>query len=244
MRESLASIMSAVPDAIEPRLVAYNTAHYTRPDGAEVWRLRQTDVVTKLPDGRFKLDSGGFRTSVTKDRIGRFSPARIAPGLYDVWYVGPIAEFAVAPFFDGIVVDGDGNAPIFPEHAVLRDPQKIALLRRQINQFCETLGFYGSVQQPDMSDCWACRAQVERPRGGMVLYCHGWVPSPLKPGTERWHLESHLSDVAANGTLLVNAMRWAGISEHQILAAFSGHDYDRIRRAVRRYLKHKLGLST
>jgi hypothetical protein len=69
-----------------------------------------TLVVEKLNDGRFVLDSGGFRTKTTKTRINQFTP----PGcnLYqeggpDHWFIkdrqGNPVEFS-----DGMILDSDG----------------------------------------------------------------------------------------------------------------------------------------
>lgn len=35
----------------------------------------QSPVVTELPDGSFKIDSCGYRTSTTKERINRYLPS-------------------------------------------------------------------------------------------------------------------------------------------------------------------------
>lgn len=48
-------------------------------------RLHSTDVVTYYPDGSIRLDSGGYRTVTTKDRINRFSPIRVWSKNWE-WY--------------------------------------------------------------------------------------------------------------------------------------------------------------
>jgi hypothetical protein len=51
-------------------------------------KLHGTNVVTYLSDGRIVLDTGGWRTVTTKDRLNRFTPAdvRVYADLGD-WYV-------------------------------------------------------------------------------------------------------------------------------------------------------------
>ena len=117
MRETVTEIMQGVPvkGGTKPRRVANNTVHYIRPDGCEVWRLHHTDIVTKRPDGLYVLNSGGWRTSTTKDRINAYAPVRLyqhkhewflavrAPdGSFD-WNASPI------PFEDHMTVDASGR---------------------------------------------------------------------------------------------------------------------------------------
>lgn len=64
--------------------IANNTRLYRRGDGVIALTLHATDVVTFYRDGRIVLDSGGWRTVTTKDRIG------YAANVYSVkgeWYV-------------------------------------------------------------------------------------------------------------------------------------------------------------
>lgn len=63
------------------RPVANNTRVFERmaPDGTLSYaiRLHNTDVVTYLPGGQIILNSGGWPTVTTQDRISSFSPARV-----------------------------------------------------------------------------------------------------------------------------------------------------------------------
>jgi len=56
-------------------------------DGSYAVRLHATDVVTIHADGTFTLDTGGWYTVTTKDRINRYSPARVYSerGVWCVW---------------------------------------------------------------------------------------------------------------------------------------------------------------
>lgn len=59
------------------RPLANNTRLEPRHDGSIAVRLHRTDVVTFLADGRVVLNTGGWTTVTTQDRINRFSPARV-----------------------------------------------------------------------------------------------------------------------------------------------------------------------
>jgi hypothetical protein len=62
-------------------------------------RLHNTIVVKIHKDGTYTLNSGGWRTVTTKDRINSYCPVRVSQNKYD-WYVGD----ENVPFYDGIVV--------------------------------------------------------------------------------------------------------------------------------------------
>ena len=64
--------------------------------------LHTTEVVRIHDDGTYTLNSGGWRTVTTKDRLNAYSPASVSQRNHD-WYVG--AE----PFYDCIRVDSAGQ---------------------------------------------------------------------------------------------------------------------------------------
>jgi hypothetical protein len=63
-----------------------NTYLYPRGEDYAV-RLHYTDVVTIHADGTYTLNSGGWDTPTTKDRINAYSPARVASerGEWIIW---------------------------------------------------------------------------------------------------------------------------------------------------------------
>lgn len=54
-----------------------NTTATIHSNDAIAIRYHSTDVATTYPDGSVMLDSGGWETSTTQDRINRFSPASV-----------------------------------------------------------------------------------------------------------------------------------------------------------------------
>jgi hypothetical protein len=59
------------------RKIGNNTYATIQPDGSVTIRLHSTDVVTIYPDDAVKVNSGGWRTSTTKDRINKYSPVGV-----------------------------------------------------------------------------------------------------------------------------------------------------------------------
>ena len=91
--------------ACDPKIVAPNTFQYSK-NGETVFRLHATDIVRRLPDGSVILNSGGFRTRTTKDRMSCLLPAGYS--LYQLggqWFINGI------PYFEGMRVPHDVIAP-------------------------------------------------------------------------------------------------------------------------------------
>ena len=74
-------------------------------DEAMVFRHHDTDIVTAYPDGRVRLNSGGWQTNTTKKAINRYLPTGWI--LYQEkgkwWLQGPASHVAFA-FRDGFVI--------------------------------------------------------------------------------------------------------------------------------------------
>lgn len=66
-------------------------------------RLHNTIVVEIHNNGTYTLRHAGWRTNTTKDRINKYSPARLYQKGFE-WYMPD-----GMPFFDGIKVDETGN---------------------------------------------------------------------------------------------------------------------------------------
>lgn len=113
-------------------------------------RLHSTDIVTFHPDGSATLNSGGWQTVTTKDRINAFSEAR----LYQksgIWYVSS------ALYHDGMKIDADGN----PINAA--SPERYEKAKKQIDKMVSAYirGFIADakengIQGPSSGDCWGC----------------------------------------------------------------------------------------
>lgn len=92
------------------RKVANNTYLYPGVDSFRIV-LHGTTVVRVNRDGTYTLNSGGYRTATTKERINCFSPAILFQKDWE-WYVAnrscPCDR--PVPFFDGMTVNRDGVA--------------------------------------------------------------------------------------------------------------------------------------
>ena len=68
------------------RKVGNNTYAYIQHDGSVAIELHGTKVVVIYPNGLYKLNTNGWRTSTTKDRINKYSPVRVYQKNYE-WFL-------------------------------------------------------------------------------------------------------------------------------------------------------------
>jgi hypothetical protein len=231
-RETKAQIMAAVDaDSVtESRIVANNTVEYRRPDGTRVIRLHQTDIVEIAASGSITLNSGGWRTVTTKERMNRFLPAGVQ--LWQecgIWYLSENCTQR-APYYDGIRITPKGKVL---SGALGRAEQKrVQGIQRKIKHYCTALkakleSAHASLE-PSSGDCWYC-LMFDAPRKGG------------EPSTSREHLTAHLDDVYLHGSLIIRALESAGYRNPALIWQMAMHDS--IVHAVRRYFKRSLGLA-
>jgi len=85
---------------------AYRDVTITLPDGRTAHYYHHSAVVVESADGdRYRLDSHGYRTSTTKQRINRHTPAgyRVVQRSYE-WYV-ETPDGGRMEFTDGMVIE-------------------------------------------------------------------------------------------------------------------------------------------
>lgn len=251
MRETLREIMRGVEikEGTKPKRVANNTVEYVRPDGSTVIRLHHTDIVQKHPDGTFTLNSGGWRTSTTKDRINSYSPARLFQAKGE-WFLSvrerdsfTHPNFTNYVFTDGMTVDKDGQPLSYKPDKVAKETARRKKLAREINQFCKLVDKVDEEHMiPSAGDCWLCMVDTATIKGGG----NGWNSNnaDTAPGGDTEHLLSHIKEGYVHGTLLANALQWAGYKDPMFILQYDVQNKDRgnTKRALRRYLRRRLGL--
>ena len=124
----------------------------------KVVRFWNTDIIIFRPDGTTVLNSGGYRTLTTKDRLNRFSPISIGQDRGNWWmfdYTNPDSVRTL--FADGIVVDeagtvisgaGSEDAP-----ALMRKVDR--LVSKYISGYAAHVVRNG-LEEPSGGDCWGC----------------------------------------------------------------------------------------
>lgn len=252
MRESMREIMRDVPvhtgpGAMKPHIVANNTVKYARPDGAFVYRLHQTDIVVQHINGEIELNTGGWRTHTTKERLNRYiSPLYIWSDRGE-WYISaPSSRYETKqaiPFFDGIRVK---DCRVINASEIARDgltPLEVRRRRKLITKMIGELRGLKQLPEPGQGDCWICMMHRETP-GKRVFNTLEGQTGPGQPDC----LLSHIEEGYLHGTLIYNALCWAGyrdpgfIWQRENQDRAQGRKPDFASRALRRYLYRKLGV--
>ena len=128
MRDSMRS-SHPVKYGKKPRKLTHNTFEYHGEDGSRYIRLYTTDIIEFKANGTIRLDTGGWQTVTTKNRINRFSPCRVWSE-NSVWlanYQGQSYTFA-----DGMILYPGGD--ISGAGPSIKDTAK---LRRDISKFAK-----------------------------------------------------------------------------------------------------------
>lgn len=176
------------------RTVANNTSARVMDEGMVAIRLHDTDIVTVFSDGRVILNSGGWLSATTKERINRYSPAGISQK-NSIWYMRDGSLF-----YDGMVIDSDGTPrkPQMPAkyEAKLKAIKKDAKV--YAHGFVEALKA-GAVDMPSGGDCWYCSMFDKELNTGNVD-----------------HIREHMREKYYVPSLLVNAGRAAGYRDDQV----------------------------
>lgn len=229
----------------ESRKLENNTYLQRRGDNIAV-KLHATDVVTYRPDGKIVLDSGGWRTVTTKDRINRYAPINLWQDKGQ-WYVGknwnrpPQAIYA-----DGMVIEPNGKLSGCKTLAQDKADQKLrAQVRKYAKDFMAALKA-GKVPMPSSGDCWYC--SLHEVKTGKPL-------GELTKGNGDSHMREHIKEKYYVPSLAVNALKAMGASRagETTLWALMGHPeaqiwpgdfiYEQIEKSIKRYVYRELGLA-
>lgn len=177
----------------DSRPVENNTRVERRGDDIAI-RLHNTDVATIHPDDSITLDSGGWLTVTTKDRMNRALGNRSVRIGSDRgrWYVYRGWDVKVCRYFDGIRIAADGTILNPPDPTLEeRKREAEAKMRKRIDKF---VGGYitqlaDGMPMPSGGDCWGCSMFGDR---------------------DSYHLEQHLRENYFVPTMLWNAMKARG----------------------------------
>jgi hypothetical protein len=229
-------ILSGVKSPIlRSKFLKRNTVEYFTDRGQRIVRLHDTDIVTfPNPDNPywFILNSGGWRTPTTKDRINAVLPQGVC--IYQdrgIWYVRiglwDSNSGKTIPFFDGIEIR-DGILKN-PKDRPVDDESEQQRLRALIRKYTAKVArqWDEAPMQPRAGDCFICTAHSGR-----------ITKSSRHPTYDC--LVSHLEEGYVHGTLVYNAIKWAGYEDRQMPYVFGMKSI--AVRAVRRFLKAQLGM--
>ena len=200
-------------------------------------KLHDTIVVEYLPD-RTILNSGGWKTTTTKNRINEYMPIGYIYQNKGVWYIGQ----SDVVFQDGCYCQ-DGKWYNVGHSSKAINKQRKAC-RKYAKDFTKAM-FSGKVDQPGPGDCFYC---------GMVTVDD---KQPLGEALKnKDHIESHIKENYFVPSLLVNACKMFGVSnaawwtiqeiwqKGKAEGCFADVGRRQIESAIRRYCYRQLGLAS
>jgi len=223
-------IMENVPNVTWKRKRMNNTVEYGCEDGSRKIRLHDTDIITYKPNGDIVLNSNGWQTVTTKDRMNRFLNEGNIYQSKSVWYLTINGDEYV--YQDGITIHPDRSVSNAGKQDDLKKIQK--QIKKYVDEYCEEL-FSGRMGPPDGGDCWFCLMFKEM------------------GGNE--HLLSHMKEKYYVPSIVVNALEDCGASQAaQLHLAHcfgmgervewaEGIASEQIKKSITRYLRRQLGLA-
>lgn len=211
-----------------------NNTYLERRNGNIAVRLHNTDIVIYHQDGIITLNTNGWTTPTTKDRLNRFSPAMIWQE-NSVWYVSASYERGARYLFtDNMRVNVHGK-PLDAKLETKADRKAIRDLKRKIAKFAKLCADNCIGVRPSNGDCFICQVIVKT--------------TPQSVGIR--HLESHMDEKYPVPSLIYRAVERFGASQatksvlyHGEPDCFIDHAKQSINKCVRRYMYERFGLAS
>jgi len=179
-------------------------------------KLHDTIVVYIFKSGVYQLDTGGWRSVTTKDRINRYGPARVNQK-NNIWYIGD------GIFEDGVRVNAEGKV-LTPQRGVKEVEAKKRKLDRMVLKYIKGFGEHvirnglqvDKADKPTEQSPWKVVELVEGPKPiapgpGDCWACYFGITSddPLKEPLGVEHLLQHMLE--DDGPYFVPSLLWKAI---------------------------------
>ncbi len=223
---------------VSSKKIANNTLEINLLDGTKAIRLHHTNVVTITKNGTVILDSGGWMTPTTKDRINCFSPYGISQRK-NIWYVSINGTEYI--FNDGMQIKKSGavSGASKKDNTLVKLDKKIT---GYVNSYMKKL-INRELEKPSGGDCWYCSLGNENGSLGELT-------------KDRDHIKQHIKEKYYVPSLIVRATEKLPISQvakHCLGYWFKYHD-DRaesfediaerqIKQSLKRYMRSQIGLA-
>jgi len=218
----------------DKKKLASNT-YLTKKDDAFVIRLHNTDIVKIKEESNqtfFTVNTDGWMTSTTKERINSFTPLRIFQKR-GVWYAYQQVDGReeVVTFFDGITLDQSGRVVNSAEASLdgIETGRKLdQMITDYIKKFCDQ-SIREGLPLPDAGDCLECKIYSQ-------------AKSERRDLDDMSHVYSHLEETYIHGSFLVYAATCAGYSNPGFVIALMRKDCERgdvtmVKRVFRSFFK-------
>lgn len=165
-------------------------------------KLHDTDIIKYDNNGTVTLNSGGWKTVTTKERLNKYTQAGVSQKA-GIWYM---ADGSL--FYDGIKLDKNNKVikPKSPAKTASYE-KKLKTIKKQAREYAKNFVKAlknGQVELPSSGDCWYCSMHTV---DGKSL---GQATSNSD------HISDHIKEGYYVPSLLVNAGKSAGYKDFQI----------------------------
>jgi len=217
-------------------------------------RFHNTDIITITEQNDVILNSGGWRTVSTKDRLNRFTPRSM-----DIWQdqkiwwvtVGRMdTEGVTVPYADGITISIDGE--ITGEG---NDPKRLLALDKRIRSYAKSFikkFFNGGIPKPSQADCFFCsHVDVKTNRPVYEAKNQGGLSCILSHIDEGYYVPSLLYQAITHSRALMSPFAkgvvheiWNEGKTFEPDRGMHGIGRDQIYKSLVRYLRLQCGIAT
>ena len=220
----------------ESRKYANNTYWQRRGENIAL-KLHNTDIVTLYQNGDMTLNTGGWYTVTTKERINR-----VLPRVFYLnqekgrWFISNRLDDATYVYMDGMRITSEWDV----EGAGIYEPKADKSLREKVRKYANLCTSEIPLEMPSGGDCWMCSFKSQ---DGKIL----------GDTTDSEHLDSHMEEGYVVPSLVWNALVEAGYSPDKQIAhsiAFGSPNFesylatgsDMVNRAVYKYVLLRKGI--
>lgn len=189
--------------------------------------LHSTTILTFHDDDTMSIDTGGWRTVTTKDRLNSLLPAPLRVSSLDgVWTLsrGGNNPGIVSEVYDGMRFDRHGD---MVTEVLVDSGRELKRLKRDIGRYVKLYTddhvrelVDAAREHGTAGDCWGC-AMVNAETGRADVM-----------GTD--HLFQHVAEGYTMASLMRNALKHVGYRDEQMPYVLDHGDI--VRRSVRRYI--------
>jgi len=248
--DMLADVERQDPDAFplqHARMFARNTLRYVTRHGEERTRLHGTDVVREFPDGTAIIETGGWNTATTRDRINRaLEGTAFVFTRQGTLYLAKGGEDR--PFVRRVTINPDETVSTDLDQG---EAVSYEYMKPYVERYLDRLRRHG-VPVDTAGDPWI----PTRPDGLYdAQYVRLWL---TEPEAVRAHGEDpedpDEQEPYVFGTLVANALEWSGLRSESVALFVRQHNHAveqgqrpdsfHVISKVRRYLRACLGYAS
>jgi hypothetical protein len=224
--------------------IANNTYLKQRENGSIAVMLHSTDIILFLASGMVKVDSGGWKTPTTKQRLNEYLEGWQISQEKGIWYwVKPGQWDKKIPYTDGDMIGLNG---ILISERGPDSLQKEKELRKRISKYADLCVSKMPIAEPSGGDCWHCLMREVKPFG---VDPKDHIPKTLGDLTDpKEHILSHMEEGYVVPSLVANALKERGAGALYWEYAFKGYPHHgdfmkkTIKNMIRKYVAKRLGV--